>query len=175
MSEASSNQLPAFWFAIFSKPRREAEAVEHLERQAFTVFLPRVRARRRLRGQWRDIVEPMFPRYLFMRAVPGQDDLRPVRSTRGVIGLVRFGGDPRPVPEMVITELRKLCGGVDGVLELPAPLIAGSRVRVLEGPFAGCEGNLLSQNGKRRALVLLELLGRANAIELPLDVLAPAS
>ena len=175
MSELSGNQPPAFWFAIFSKPRREAEAVEHLERQAFTVFLPRVRARRRLRGQWRDIVEPMFPRYLFLRAVPGQDDLRPIRSTRGVIGLVRFGGDPRPVPDTVIAELRRLCAGGDGVLELPTPLVAGSRVRILEGPFAGCEGDLLSQDGKRRALVLLELLGRANAVELPLDELAPAS
>ena len=175
MSEASSNPLPAFWFAVFSKPRREVEAVEQLERQSYTAFLPRVRSRRRLRGQWQDIVEPMFPRYLFLRAVPGQDDLRPVRSTRGVIGLVRFGGEPQPVPETVMAELHRLCAGFDGVLELPAPLVPGSRVRVLEGPFVGCEAELLSLDGKRRALVLLELLGRANAVELPLDVLAPVN
>lgn len=172
VSEASSNPQPAFWFVVFSKPRREMEAVEQLERQGYTAFLPRVRARRRLRGQWRDVVEPMFPRYLFLRAVPGQDDLRPVRSTRGVIGLVRFGGDLRPVPEPVVVELHRLCAGFDGALELPAPLVPGSRVRVLEGPFIGCEAELLSLDGKRRALVLLELLGRSNAVELPLNVLA---
>jgi len=175
VSEASSSPLSAFWFAVFSKPRRETEAEEQLGRQGYTTFLPRVRSRRRLRGQWQDIVEPMFPRYLFLRAVPGQDDLRPVRSTRGVVGLVRFGGDPRPVPETVMAELHRLCAGVDGVLELPAPLVPGSRVRVLEGPFAGHEAELLSLNGERRALVLLELLGRANVVELPLDVLAPAN
>ena len=65
----------------------------------------------------------MFPRYLFLWAVPGQDDLRPVRSTRGVVGLVRFGGELRPVPESVITELRRVC---EGVLDLPSPLVPGS-------------------------------------------------
>ena len=65
--------------------------------------------------------------------------------------------------------------GFDGVLELPAPLVPGSRVRVLEGPFAGCEADLLSLDGQRRALVLLELLGRSNPVALPLDVLAPTN
>ena len=172
MFEASDDSPSALWFAVFSKPRREAEAVEQLERQSYTAFLPRVRTRRRLRGQWQDIVEPMFPRYLFLRAALGQDDLRPVRSTRGVVGLVRFGGEPRPVPEVVMAELHRLCAGCDGVLELPESLGPGSRVRVLEGPFAGCEAELLSLDGQRRALVLLELLGRLNTIQLPLDALA---
>ena len=175
MSQAASRQPATFWFAVFSKPRREVEATEQLERQGYLAFLPRVCSRRQLRGQWRDVIEPMFPRYLFLQAVLGQDDLRPIRSTRGVIGLVRFGGEPQPVPEAVMAELRRLCPGSDGVLELPAPLVPGARVCVLEGPFAGCEAELLSLDGERRALVLLELLGRSNTVALPLDMLAPLS
>lgn len=175
MSETSGDRQPVFWFAVFSKPRREVEAVSQLERQGYTAFLPRVRARRRLRGQWQEIVEPMFPRYLFLQAVLGQDDLHPVRSTRGVIGLVRFGGVPKPVPEAVMDELLRLCPGNNGVLELPSVLVPGTRVRVLEGPFAGCEADLLNLDGERRALVLLELLGRSNAVVLPLDLLAPTA
>ncbi|MDS4042010.1 MAG: transcription termination/antitermination NusG family protein [Candidatus Competibacter sp.] len=160
------------WFAVYSKPRREAEAVEQLDRQGYVAFLPRVRARRRLRGQWREMVEPMFPRYLFLRATLGEDNLAPVRSTRGVIGLVRFEGRPRPVPEPVMIELRRLCGGEKGALELPQPLNPGSQVRILEGPFAGCEAELLDHDGERRAVVLLELLGRPHALEMPADNLA---
>lgn len=173
MSEGFSSQSPAFWFVVFSKPRREVEAVEQLERQEFATFLPRVRSRRRVRGQWQDIVEPMFPRYLFLQATPGQDDLRPIRSTRGVIGLVRFGGEPKPAPEVVMAELRRLCPGNDAVLELPAPLVPGSQVRILEGPFAGYEAELLSLDGERRALVLLTLLGRSSAVAFPIDALTP--
>ena len=169
---AQTHPAASCWFAVFSKPRREMEAAEQLTRQELTVFLPQVRVRRRLRGQWRDVIEPMFPRYLFLWAVPGQDNLRPVRSTRGVVGLVRFGGELRPVPEPVIAELRRVCEG--GVLDLPSPLVPGSRVRILTGPFAGHEADLLHTDGAHRARVLLELLGQMNALAFPLDALAPA-
>ncbi len=171
-ASAQTHSAAGCWLAVFSKPRREAEAAEQLARQELTVFLPQVRGRRRLRGQWRDVIEPMFPRYLFLQAVPGQDDLRPVRSTRGVVGLVRFGGALRPVPEPVIAELRRVCEG--GVLELPSPLVPGSRVRILTGPFAGHEAELLHTDGAHRARVLLELLGQPNALTFPLDALTPA-
>lgn len=127
-----------------------------------------------MRGQWRDVVEPMFPRYLFLHAMPGLDDLAPVHSTRGVVGLVRFGGEPRPVPEPLIAELRWLCEKGEGALTLPEPLVCGERVRILEGPFAGHEARLLSQDGQHRAMVLLELLGRSHAVLMPMDVLTPA-
>lgn len=172
--DSSPPRQPPFWFAVFSKPRREVEATEQLERQGFTTFLPRVRARRRLRGQWRAVVEPMFPRYLFLQAIPGLDDLRPIRSTHGVVGLVRFGGEPRPVSETLIAELQRLCAVDDGALNLPEPLVPGSRVRILKGPFAGYEAELLSQNGDNRARVLLQLLGQVHAVQVPLDILAPA-
>lgn len=162
------------WFAVFSKPRREMEATEQLERQGFTTFLPRVRVRRRLRGQWREVVEPMFPRYLFLRATLGEDNLAPVRSTRGVVGLVRFGGEPpRPVPDPLIAELQRLCAVPDGALDLPEPLVPGSRVRILEGPFAGYEADLLSQDGEHRARVLLTMLGQSHAVQMPVDILTP--
>lgn len=169
---AHTHPAAGCWFAVFSKPRRETEAAEQLTHQEFTVFLPQVRVQRRLRGQWRDVIEPMFPRYLFLWAVLGQDDLRPVRSTRGVVDLVRFGGELRPVPEPVIAELRRICEG--GVLDLPSPLAPGSRVRILTGPFAGHEAELLHTDGAHRARVLLELLGQMNALAFPLDALAPA-
>jgi transcriptional antiterminator RfaH len=161
------------WFAVFSKPRREMEAAEQLERQGFTTFLPKVRVRRRLRGQWREVVEPMFPRYLFLQATLGEDNLAPIRSTRGVVGLVRFGGEPRPVPDALIAELQRLCTASDGTLDLPEPLVPGSRVRILEGPFAGYEAELLSQDGKHRARVLLTMLGQSHAVRMPLNILAP--
>jgi transcriptional antiterminator RfaH len=171
----SSHACPSpCWFAVFSKPRREVEAAEQLEQQGFTAFLPRVRARRRLRGQWREVVEPMFPRYLFLRATLGLDDLRPIRSTRGVVGLVRFGGEPRPVPEVLIAELYRLCSAADGALDLPEPLVPGSRVRILEGPFAGYEAELLSQDGEHRARVLLTMLGQSHAVQMPLNILTVA-
>lgn len=169
MSDSIPRNLGPYWFAVFSKPRREAEAAEQLERQGFTAFLPRVRLQKRLRGQWRMVIEPMFPRYLFLRATPGMDDLSPIRSTRGVVGLVRFGGEPRPAPDELIARLQNLCKGVDGALSLSESLTPGSQVQILQGPFAGHAAELLSVDGRQRARVLLSLLGKTHAVRMPVD------
>ena len=71
-------------------------------RQGFHVYLPRIQVRRHRRGQWIDAVESLFPRYLFIRIDPHRSNIAPVRSTRGVVGLVRFGGQPAVVPDEVI-------------------------------------------------------------------------
>src|SRR5450759_2270221 len=93
------------WYAVCCKPRQEAVAEENLLRQGFHVYLPRIRIRQRRRGQWLDAVEVLFPRYIFIRIDPLRRTTAPVRSTRGVIGLVRFGGQPAVVPDSVMEAL----------------------------------------------------------------------
>ena len=95
------------WYAVCCKPRREGVAEENLLRQDFQVYLPRFRIRRRQRGQWFDTAEVLFPRYLFVRIDPLQRSITPVRSTRGVVGLVRFGGQPAVVPNAVMGALMR--------------------------------------------------------------------
>ncbi len=77
------------------------------------------------------------------------------------------------VPEALIAELQRVCATADGALDLPEPLVPGSRVRILEGPFAGYEAELLSQDGAHRARVLLEMLGQYHAVQMPVDLLTP--
>ena len=50
--------------------------------------------------------EPLFPRYLFIHAAPDTQNLAAVRSTRGVVGLVRSGYELVKVPDGVIAALR---------------------------------------------------------------------
>ena len=94
------------WYAVQTKPRQEQVAVTHLERQHFEIFLPRIRAARHRRGRWQSTIEPLFPGYLFVQLEFGAQNTAPIRSTRGVIGLVRFGGEPQPVPRTIMQALR---------------------------------------------------------------------
>ena len=82
------------WYAVCCKPRQESVAEDNLLRQGFHVYLPRIRIRQRRRKQWLDAVEVLFPRYVFIRIDPLRRSTAAVRSTRGVVGLVRFGGQP---------------------------------------------------------------------------------
>ena len=157
----------AQWFAVFTKPRQEQIALEHLERQGFECFLPMAINPYQRRSQQKQLrIEALFPRYLFLRAIAGQQSLGPVRSTRGVCSLVRFGMQLMTVPEKVIRSIRARMQPESGLIRLdPAPVEPGDKVRVFDGPFAGFEGILKEKNGTHRAVLLMKLLGREATVE----------
>ncbi|HEY5790780.1 MAG TPA: transcriptional activator RfaH, partial [Gammaproteobacteria bacterium] len=128
------------WHLVHTKPRQEARAAENLGRQGYAVYLPLALALRRRRGKPERLVEPLFPRYLFIRLEPGVDNWAPLRSTLGVSRVVRFTEEAAVVPDDLIAALRAhedesgLCN-----LQL-APPQEGDRVLVVEGSLAGLEG-----------------------------------
>ena len=147
------------WYLIFTKPRQEEVALTNLTRQGYGAYLPRVRQLRKRRGKRLHIVEPLFPRYLFIRLDSHTDNWTPIRSTLGVMSLVRFGTEPARVPDDLVTRL-KSHEDAEGLHEWAEPKLAvGDRVRVVEGPLAGYEGILLAKSGRERVVLLLDMLG----------------
>jgi len=156
----------AEWFAVYTKPRQEHIALEHLERQAFRCFLPMAINPYQRRSQKNLRIEPLFPRYLFLNAAAGQQSLGPVRSTRGVSTLVRFGQKLAHIPETVIRAIRCRCDAESGLVRLdPVPVEPGDRVRVFDGPLAGVSGLFQACSGEQRALLLIEMMGRPTRVE----------
>lgn len=170
MSTVPSGQR---WYCVQTKPRTEARALENLERQAFECLLPRIRRPApvaRLRRQ-KTVVEPLFPRYLFLRADPHAQSLAPIRSTTGVIGLVRFANQPAQVPDDIVARLR-LDADPEGVIEpVRAEFRPGDPVRIVDGPFLGLPAVYAQASGEQRTIVLLQLLGSERKIMLPRDAL----
>ena len=164
------------WFAVAAKPRSEALALEHLARQGYECLLPR--ARRMVRGV-RGLVpriECLFPGYLFLHADPELTSLAPVRSTRGVVGLVRFGGAPAQVPESAIACIRRHCDESDGLIHFDAPRLApGQRICLIDGPLSGIEGVFVLHEGLHRVRVLLDMLGARREIVIPGDQVVAAA
>src|SRR4051794_19865720 len=105
------------WYLVFCKPRSEKVAVRNLARQGYSFYFPELRARLRVGPAWRDRIAPLFPRYLFVGVRAGQA-LAPVRSTLGVAGLVRFGGEFAQVPERVVEALRARADAATGLHRL---------------------------------------------------------
>jgi transcriptional antiterminator RfaH len=170
------NQGIARWYAVCCKPRQETVAEENLVRQGFEVYLPRIRIRHRRRGQWLEAVEALFPRYVFIRVDSQQRSMAPVRSTRGVVGLVRFGGQPAVVPDVVIEALLQREDSASGLHEDKRSLFSvGEAVKIVDGPLAGMEGVFNQQDGEKRVIVLLELLGKANKVKVDRDWIAKAA
>ena len=164
------------WYVVCCKPRQEAVAEENLLRQGFHVYLPRIRITKRRGGQWVDAVEALFPRYAFIQIDPSQRSTAPIRSTRGAVGLVRFGGQPAVVPDAVIDALLQREDAASGLHQDSRPLFcAGDIVKLVEGPLAGLEGVFEQQDGEKRVIVLLELLGKSNKVTVSRDWVARAA
>jgi transcriptional antiterminator RfaH len=169
----------ASWFAIYTKPRQERIALENLERQGFRCFLPmalnpyqRFRvggasaATAAQRAARKTGIEPLFPRYLFLNATPSEQSLGPIRSTRGVSTLVRFGTKLVEIPERVIRTIDNRKDPETGLVLLdPVPVQPGDKVEVFDGPLAGIQGIFQERRGEARAVLLMNLLGRVSTIE----------
>ncbi len=154
------------WFAVYTKPRQEKIALCNLERQGFYCFLPMAINPYQRRSKNGPRIEPLFPRYLFLNAVTDRQSLGPVRSTIGVCTLVRFGQQLAAIPDQIINAIEQRCDPSTGLVELePAPVVVGDVVRVFDGPLAGAEGLFQARTGKQRALLLVDMLGRHNEVE----------
>jgi transcriptional antiterminator RfaH len=160
------NNTEPSWFAVYTKPRQEQIALENLERQGFRCFLPMAINPYQRRSASKLRIEPLFPRYLFLNAIPNQQSLGPVRSTRGVATLVRFGTELARLPEEVIRRVNSRRDPESGLVKLdPAPVAPGDKVKVFDGPLAGLEGIFKERKGEKRALMLATLLGTESTIE----------
>ncbi len=162
------------WYLVFSKPQRERLALENLERQNYRAYLPLVRNRKRVGGRYRSLIEPMFPRYLFIQLNDETDDWGPIRSTIGVANLVRFGMIPARLPDALMQLLRDR-EDEQGIQNLPEQEFKrGDSVRIVEGIMAGYEAIYQSSSGNERVILLLEIAEQSARINLKQDDIEPA-
>lgn len=153
------------WYLVYSKPRKERVAEENLKRQGYATYLPLIQTTRWRRGRWNPASEPLFPRYLFVRLMPGHDNMSPIRYTIGVSGLVRFNQELAVVKDQIVESLKQMADGNTGLHFRRCPVFArGDSVVIDEGPLAGVQGIFIAESGEERVVILLSMLGRENCI-----------
>ncbi len=153
------------WYAIYSKPRQEACARDNLERQDYEVYLPMIKRKKRSRDRWVDVVEPLFPRYLFIRLALFQDSFYSIRSTRGVSKIVQFGNDPVKVPVGLIEKLKLAQSPGLDYIDPSKPLFSkGDELTITDGPLKGINGIMQKTSGQECIVILFDLLGRENKV-----------
>jgi transcriptional antiterminator RfaH len=144
------------WYAVYTHPRKEELAREHLARQGFQVFFPRYLKRRSHARRIETVPAPLFPRYLFVAFDIDEAGWQVIRSTRGVVDLVRKGSDPAFVPASVIDAIRNHEGG-DGFVLLAShlKLDRGDKIRISSPAFAACEAIFEARRDEERIVALL--------------------
>ncbi|HKY06668.1 MAG TPA: transcription termination/antitermination NusG family protein [Candidatus Binatia bacterium] len=159
------------WYAIRTKVNREKDVEKRLRNLDLEVFLPWMRARRRVGSRFHWVLAPLFPGYIFCRldmAISG----KAARYSPGVKDFLTFGSRIAEVGENIIQGLRERCPG--GIAQIdPVNAKTGDLVRINEGPFTGLEAIFDRKlKGSERVAVLLEILGRQTRLVLPGESIA---
>jgi transcriptional antiterminator RfaH len=153
-----------YWACAQVEPRRERLASYCLGLAGYEIYQPLLREQRRgSHGRKITVTPPLFPGYLFVWVVRGWWD---ARWSPGVVRLIMDGLVPARVPDAVISEIKSR--ERNGLVELPRPrgLAPGMRVKVLQGPLHDQIGLLAALRPHERVLVLLQLLGGQQRVEL---------
>ena len=148
------------WYLIYTKPKMEDVAQENLERQGFATYLPKISINKRCRGRYREMIEAMFPRYVFIKLNMQVDNLMPIRSTIGVANMVRFGGLPAQVPVGLVSELQS-SADENGLQYAPSETFQeGDQVEFINGALTGYRATFERYMSSERIAVLLDIVGK---------------
>jgi transcriptional antiterminator RfaH len=154
------------WYVIYTKPRSEDLAQEELERKDIVAFLPRVLETRFRRNRMQELIQPLFPSYLFARfAYP--NDYYDVRWAKGVKRIVGSGNLPVPLDDSIVIFLKNQVND-EGLIQKQPDLKDGDNVLVKQGPLEGLQGVVNGKiDAKGRVKILIDILHTGAKVALP--------
>ena len=164
------------WTVAQVKPKQVERAIVNLERQHFTVFNPVFTVKRVVRNRVVQVLEPVFPSYVFIELA---DDQRwvPINSTFGVKRLLTRQADgseyrePAVIGDAFIAGLQR-CSRHDD--KDGWRLEPGTAIRILHGPLAGRTA-IVTWSSTKRVRFLLNLLNRDLEVEIAVDQVVPVA
>ena len=158
------------WYALRTKPRKEDIVWQQLRTQEVEYYYPRVRVHP-VNPRARK-VKPYFPGYMLIRTDLDEKGISVFKWMPHSLGLVSFGGEPAPIPDNLIYELKQRIQEIaDAGGEIFDGLQPGDKVRIHEGPFSGYEAIFDARlDGKERVRVLLQLINDQREVPVELDV-----
>jgi len=161
------------WFALYTRSRHEKDVASEYEEWGVEHYLPLVRKERRWKDRRQMVDFPLFPGYLFVRFDPAEEESWRTKAhilqPKGVVRILSTpGGDPLPVPDQEVFNIRTVIEQGMKVDPYRYEFCIGQILRVRKGPLAGVEGVLLQRKGVFKLILQVHLL--CQAVEVTLSV-----
>lgn len=135
-------------------------------------FIPYYEEQKRIRGEWTTQTKVLFPGYVFMITENVEALYEELKTIIGLTKLIGTGEEIVPLQEEEIAFLESF-GGAKQVVEMSQGVIEHSQVKVTSGPLQGKEGYIRKiDRHKRKAWLEIEMFGRAQNIQVGLEIVA---
>jgi transcription antitermination factor NusG len=153
----------ARWYAVRTRSRHEKLVARQLEKQGIQAFLPVVVKVSQWSDRRKQVEEPLFSGYAFVRLKSFSSERIRVLQTQGVVNFVGVQGNAVPIPDQEIESIATLLASNVTYQERPY-LHVGQRVRVVGGALDGMEGILTAENSDRSVVISIGLIQRSLSV-----------
>lgn len=146
------------WHAVQVEWNREKAVADIFQCKKIEQYLPVYRVRRKWADRQKTVLVPVFTNYVFCRI--DMSEYMSVVTSIGVIGIVKNGRNPAPIPEKEIADLRQVVdSGLD--LSISEGFVPGEAVRITSGPLKGVEGRVIREDSRMQLVVSITAMNRA--------------
>ena len=153
------------WHPLYTKPRQEFKAEEQLSDLGLELYLPKITKLKQWSDRKKKVTEPLFNGYIFIYG--DEKDRLLALKQNAVVRSLTFNGRPAYVQEWEIENLKKMLAE-NREVSIENTLKAGTKVRVVQGPFKDVEGIVsYAPNNERELAVVIDLLKRSVVVYLP--------
>jgi len=162
------------WYAIHTYSGYENKVKTNLEKRVeslgvqdkiFRVLVPMEEIVEVKDGKKKTVKKKIFPGYVLVEMVMGEDSWYVVRNTPGVTGFVGSGAKPVPLHQSEVAHILKKVGMEEPTVRIDYQ--KGESVRVISGlfeNFVGLIDEVYPDKGKLK--VLVSMFGRETPVEL---------
>jgi transcriptional antiterminator RfaH len=161
------------WYLLYCKRGDQKRAQQHLENQGVECFYPQIDVEKVVRGKKKQVKEPLFPSYVFVRFDYEQSpSFTTIRSTRGVVDFIKFGSSPYEVQGDLVYELKEFEKSSNNEPEgCNVEFESGQVVKIKSGQFAGVEAIFHQKDGELRSIMLVKMISQIVPISIENEAL----
>ncbi|MCU7491361.1 MAG: UpxY family transcription antiterminator [Bacteroidota bacterium] len=154
------------WFALYTKPRHEFTAAEHLSDVSIEYYLPTVVKIKQWSDRKKKIIEPLIKGYIFIHSTEKERIV--ALQQRGIVSCVFFNGRPATIPNWQIDNLRLMLE-TESEFQITDQIEAGTKVKIISGPFEGVLGVVNETTNGKVLSITIDLLKRSVTAILPAE------
>ena len=164
------------WYAIQTRAGKEDHIVLICRARVRTggesVFTMKKEMVKKIRGEWRKGIYPLFPGYVIFETEDIDDLFFRLKKVPELTKIVRTGELFTPLYPEEEYMLKRL-GGEEHILRASLGFVDGDLIRVFEGPLKGLEGSISKVN-RHKSIAVIEtmFLGEKRQVSVALELVA---
>ena len=173
--ETKTNTAPRQWLVAYVQSCLEKKTAQRLAAMGIECYLPVQSEIRQWSDRRKRVDRLVIPMMIFVHVTPQERPLPLSLQAVSRYMVLRGESTPAVIPDQQMLRFKFMLDYSDETISMStSPLAPGEKIRVIKGPLAGLEGELVHVNWKSKVAVLLTMLGCA-CVDIPAGCVEPVS